>query len=182
MSPESLVELKSLKAQHEVGLIYLLRRQSEIQRQVEKAEQQLTAGGVHSDAVTHIRRNVQTVSVEIERKRLVIGEIDRKISQLEDSGISSTASDLTARNEDVTGELATLRASIVGALESLAEPLRRFSALSEEKVMVARHIAQLTGRDNSYATYIESVLLRQSEYNDNVKFAIEYLKRARVAS
>lgn len=182
MRSGNLVELKSLKAQHEVGLIYLIRRQSEIQKQVEATEQQRNSGVVYRDAASHVQRNLETVTIEIERKRLVISEIDQKIVRLESIGVSATASDLTGRDDDASAELAQIRAAILVTLKSLADPLNRFAELSEEKVRLARQLSQITGRDTSYATYIDSALLRQAEYDDRLKFVVEYLKKARVAS
>ena len=182
MQSGNLVELKSLKAQHEVGLIYLIRRQSEIQKQVEATKQQGTSEAVYRGAANHAQRNLETVTIEIERKRLVISELDQKIERLESIGVSATASDLTGRDDDASAELAQIRATILVTLKSLADPLSRFAELSEEKVRLAQQLSQITGRDTSYATYMDSALLRQAEYDDRLKFVIEYIKRARVAS
>jgi len=182
MSSDDLVALKSAKAQLEVGLIYLKRRHAELERQLALAQSQGGRARIHPDALLQLQRTVHDHAIQIERKTLEIQEIDNKIAAAQIQSERSGLGYLQAQHDEVTAEIAEIRDHILAALRELAEPLRRYEELVAKKNALAREIFTRTGRDQSYTNYIEGALLRQSEYVDDLRFAIECLRRQRVVA
>jgi|SRR5579884_1398135 small-conductance mechanosensitive channel len=179
---ENLVTLKSTKAQLEVGLIYLKRRHSELERQLALVQSQHNRTRLHPDALLQLQRTVQDHAIQIERRKREIQELDERIhlaqTQTERNGLQY----LSAEHAAVTAQISEIREQILASLRQLAGPLRRYEELVEQKNRLVRDIAERTGRDQAYANYIESALLRQSEYVDDVKYTVETLRRQRVVA
>jgi len=180
--PESLLVLKSTKAQLEVGLIYLKRRHTELQRQLELVESQGKRSSIHPDALAQLQRTVQEHAIQIERRRREIQEIDERIQHAQVYADRGGTGHLSAENEVVTAEIAEIREQVLRVLGQLAEPLRRYEQLVERKNQLARDLQARTGRDQSYANYIEGALLRQAEYADDVRYTVETLRKQRVVA
>jgi chromosome segregation ATPase len=178
---ENLLVLKSTKAQLEVGLIYLKRRHTELQRQIDAIESQ-GKRGVHPDAFSQLKRTVQEHAIQIERRKLEIEEIDGKIQTLQNPMVAAGARGLSIEHDDVTAEIAQIREQVLTTLRQLAEPLHRYEQLVERKNHLARELGARTGRDLAYANYIEGALLRQGEYTGDIRYVVELLKRARVVA
>ena len=180
--PENLVALKSTKAQLEVGLIYLKRRHSELERQLALVQSQRGQPRIHPDALQQLQRTVQDHAIQIERRKREIQEIEERIQiaqmQTERNGLQY----LSAEHASVTAQISEVREQILATLKQLAEPLHRYEELVEQKNHLVRDIAERTGRDQAYTNYIESALLRQSEYVDEVKYSVEVLRRQRVVA
>ncbi|MGH2457973.1 MAG: hypothetical protein ACRDIY_03805 [Chloroflexota bacterium] len=180
--PDNLVALKSTKAQLEVGLIYLKRRHSELERQLSLVQSRRGEPRIHPDALQQLQRTVQDHAIQIERRKREIQEIEERIQiahlQTERNGLEF----LSAEHASVTAEISEVREQILEALKQLAGPLRRYEELVEQKNRLVRGIVERTGRDQAYSNYIEGALLRQSEYVDEVKYAVEALRRQRVVA
>jgi chromosome segregation ATPase len=179
---DNVLALKSTKAQLEVGLIYLKRRHAELERQVAAVEGQGRQNGMHPDALAHLRRTLQEHAVQIERRKLEIAEIDDQIHAAQARSEHSGTQHLAHENEAVTQEIAAVREEVLALLRQLAEPLRRYEHLAERKNQLSRDLSTRTGRDQAYTNYIEGALLRQSEFVDDVKYAVEALRRQRVVA
>jgi len=182
MHAENVVGLRSTKAQLEVGLIYLQRRYGELEKQLALIESQGRRANLHPDALAQLRRTVQEHAIQIERRKREIQEIDERIAALHARGERFGSSQLTGEHDEVTKEIARIREQVLTTLKDLAEPMRRYDELVERKNQLARDLAARTGRSQAYANYIEGALIRQSEYTDDVKFALEALKRIRVVA
>ena len=182
MSSDDLVALKSAKAQLEVGLIYLKRRHAELERQLVLVQSQGGRGRIHPDALLQLQRTVHDHAIQIERKALEIAEIDSKIEAAQLQSTRSGLGYLQAEHGEVTTEIADVRATILAALRELAEPLRHYEELVAKKNSLTHEIFTRTGRDQSYANYIEGALLRQSEYVGDLRYAVETLRRQRVVA
>lgn len=178
----NLVALKSTKAQLEVGLIYLKRRHAELERQLAMVQNQRGQSRIHPDALLQLQRTVQDHAIQIERRSRDVQELEERIlaaqRQTERTGIEY----LSAEHAAVTAQIGETRQQILNALQQLAEPLHRYEQLVEQKNRLARTIAERTGRDQAYTNYIESALLRQGEYVDEVKYTVEMLRRQRVVA
>lgn len=182
MEPENLVALKSTKAQLEVGLIYLKRRHSELERQLSLVQSQRNQSRIHPDALLQLQRTVQDHAIEIERRKREIQELEQRIQNAQLQSERSGLQYLSAEHASVTAQISELREQILASLRQLAEPLRRYEELVAQKNRLVREISERTGRDQAYSNYIESALLRQSEYIDDLKYAVETLRRQRVVA
>lgn len=182
MQPDNVVSLRSTKAQLEVGLIYLQRRHAELERQLALVEGQGRRTSVHPDALAQLRRTVQEHAIQIERRKREIQEIDERILSLQARSERGRPQLLSAEHDEVTQEIAQVREQVLATLRQLAEPLRRYEALVERKSQLAREIATRTGRNQAYANYIDGALIRQGEYSEDVRFALEALRRIRVVA
>jgi chromosome segregation ATPase len=180
MQGENVVSLRSTKAQLEVGLIYLQRRHTELERQLTLVESQGRHANLHPDALAQLRRTVQEHAIQIERRKREIQDIDERIGALHARVERFGSKHLHGEHDEVTKEIAQIREKVLSTLKDLADPLKRYDELIERKNQLARDIAARTGRNQAYANYIEGALIRQSEYVDEVKFALEALKRIRV--
>ncbi|HVC35401.1 MAG TPA: hypothetical protein VNL16_17960 [Chloroflexota bacterium] len=180
--PENLVALKSTKAQLEVGLIYLKRRHSELERQLSLVQSQRSQPRIHPDALVQLQRTVQDHAIQMERRKREIQELDERIRSLQEQSERSGIQYMSAEHDAVTAQIGEVREQILGTLRQLAGPLRRYEQLVEQKNHLVRDIAERTGRDQAYTNYIESALLRQSEYVEDVKYVVEALRRQRVVA
>ena len=182
MLPDSLLSLRSRKAQLEVGLIYLKRRHLELQRQLVTAENQVRRGATPADVVDRIRAAIGDHAVQLERHQIEINELDAQISAIQHQVERSGPENLTAESDSVTAELVEVREQILTTLRQLAEPLRRYEALAEKKNLLALELSNRTGRNLAYVNYIESALFRQSEFVDDVRYVVELLRRQRTVA
>ncbi len=179
---DNLLTLRSMKAQLEVGLIYLRRRHGELQRQLSTAESQERRGTIHPDALAQLQNTVQDHAVQIERRNLEIREIEERIRALQRQTERGGATNLLSEHDQVTAEIAAIRNQVLSALRELAGPLHRYEQLAEQKNRLVDEIAVRTGRNQAYVNYIESALFRQNEYVDDVRYVVEALKRQRVVA
>jgi chromosome segregation ATPase len=179
---ENLVALKSTKAQLEVGLIYLKRRHAELERQLALVQGQRGHPRLHPDALLQLQRTVQDHAIQIERRKREIQEIEERIQALQSQSERGDLQRLSAEHAEVTRQIGELRERILATLRELAGPLRQYEELAERKGYLARAIAERTGRDQAYTNYIESALFRQSEYDDDVRYTLETLRRQRIVA
>ena len=179
---ENLVALKSTKAQLEVGLIYLKRRHAELERQLSLVQSQRQQSRIHPDALQQLQRTVQDHAIQIERRKREILELDERIQSSQMYSERSGLQHVSAEHAAVTAQISDIREQILAALRQLAEPLKQYEELVEKKNQLVREISSRTGRDQAYTNYIESALLRQSEYVDEVKYTVETLRRQRVVA
>ena len=182
MPSENLVALKSTKAQLEVGLIYLKRRHAELERQLALVQGSGNRSRIHPDALLQLQRTVQEHAIQIERKTIEIQEMEARIQAAQAQSERSGLQYMQTEHDAVTAEIRVVREQILAELRQLAEPLRRYEELVEKKNRLAREIFTRTGRDQSYSNYIEGALLRQSEFTDDLQFAVECLRRQRVVA
>lgn len=179
---ENLVALKSMKAQLEVGLIYLKRRHAELERQLSLVQSQRHQSRIHPDALQQLQRTVQDHAIQIERRKREIQELDERILAAQNQSERTGLQYLSVEHAAVTAQIGEVREQILATLRQLAGPLRQYEELVERKNQLVRDIAARTGRDQAYSNYIESALLRQSEYVDDVKYTVEMLRRQRVVA
>jgi chromosome segregation ATPase len=170
-----------MKAQLEVGQIYLRRRHAELVKELTRVEGQERRGTIHPDALAQLQRTVQEHAVQIERRSLEIQDIDERIRALQ-SQSERGATSLVAEHDQVTADIAEVRSQILAALRELAGPLRRYEQLAERKNRLVDEISARTGRNQAYVNYIESALFRQTEFVDDVRYVVEALKRQRVVA
>jgi chromosome segregation ATPase len=182
LQTDNILSLRSMKAQLEVGLIYLKRRHSELQRELAVAESQEKRGGIHPAALSQLRSSVQDHAIQIERRNLEIKELEDRIQAIQARVERSGPQGLATEHDDVTGQISDVRKQILAALRDLAEPLRRYEALAARKSQLATEISARTGRNQAYVNYIEGALFRQSEFVDDVKYAVEAIRRQRVVA
>ena len=182
MQSDSLLLLRSTKAQLEVGLIYLKRRLGELQRQLAAAENQSLSDPSQAESRERLRASISDHTIQIDHRSAEIKELEDRIQaaqlQIERNG----ADNLTAENYAVTSEIGEIREQILTALRDLAEPLRRYELLAEKKNQLTNQLATRTGRSLAYTSYVEGALFRQAEYVDDVRFTVEALRRQRVVT
>jgi chromosome segregation ATPase len=179
---ESVVALRSAKAQLEVALIYLRRRHAELKRQLAALETQRPAQRAPVDTLAELQRTIEDHAAQIELRSGELHEMERQIEAALRRPATTGAEQLTVESEALTAELVEIREQVLGALRDLARPLRRFEELSERKAHLAGDIAARTGRNLAYQNYIDSALFRQSEFVDDLRYVVELIRQQRVAT
>jgi hypothetical protein len=182
MQSDSLLLLRSTKAQLEVGLIYLKRRLGELQRQLATAEYQSQSGPTQAESIERLQASISDHAVQIDHRSAEIRDLEDRIQAAQLQVERNGADNLTAENYAVTSEIGEIREQILAALRDLAEPLRRYELLAEKKNQLTNQLATRTGRSLAYTNYIEGALFRQAEYVDDVRYTVEALRRQRVVT
>jgi chromosome segregation ATPase len=182
MEPDSILVMRSNKAQLEIALLYLKRRHTELKRQLVSAERLSRAGTSQAELVVRLRSTVTDHATQIERHNLEITELDEQIQAAQSRIEKNGAEGLTAENEAVTAQIGEVRGQILDVLRQLAEPLRRYESLAEKKGQLSGQLASKTGRSQAYVDYIDGALFRQSEYVDDLRYVVEAIRRHRVVA
>jgi len=179
---ESVVALRSAKAQLEVALIYLRRRHAELKRQLAALETKRPTQRTPADALAELQRTIEDHAAQIEQRSSELQAIELQIEAALRRPANTGAEQLTAESEALTAELVEIREQVLGALRELAPPLRRFEELSERKTHLAGDIAAKTGRNLAYQNYIDSALFRQTEFVDDLRYVVELIRQQRVVT
>jgi uncharacterized protein YoxC len=176
---EELVQLKSSKAQLEVGLIYLKRRRAELdkQRAVLERDPRSDASKLSTLAQT-IAGVTSEVTTREESARKLAEEIARAERKTQDETIEQTM----LLNQQMAGELSAIRSEVLTALRDLADPLHRYQEIADRKTQLVRKLAASSERDLSYPNYLDCALFRQSEQDESLRYVLDVLKRLRVVA
>ena len=178
----SLVELKSQRAQYEIQQLGLRRRLDELDREEARLEEARRRGEGDSQAVHEVRDRRLELAAELDRLAGLVVELDDRIARVERGEASGTFDHLVVTSLEASVELDRVRTQILDALRSLAEPLERYEQLADRQRSLTARIREATGKDNSYAAYIGTALLRAPDYDDQLQFVVELIKRARVVA
>jgi hypothetical protein len=185
LGPEELVELKSSKIQLEVGLIYLKRKRTELEKQKGRLEKG-PRDRASQETMAQVLAELDGVVREVASREQAIRQLADQISQGESQGPRAVGredvDEMLAANEGMASELAAIRAEILQGLRALAEPLRRHQEIADRKSRLVQRIGTSGGKDLGYPNYIECALLRQDEYDDALRYVLEALKRQRVVA
>jgi len=180
VEPKGIVELKSAKIQLEVGLIYLRRKHADLQKQAERYGRDVISRA--TPEAIRLSAELHSLATEIASREARISQLDLEIARAERSGIENTLEQLTARNENLADELASLREDTLARLRSLVTNLRRYEELTEQKTRIVRKISEVSGRDLSYPNYLDCAFARQSDCDPDLLYVLEYLKRVRIVA
>jgi len=178
----SVLALKSQKAQVEIGLLYAQHRRAELLKQLQRLEDGHRRGQVPAPQVRQVRQELEALSAEIDAQTRALQALTQQLQATPATTVETALSTALRQHATVTAEIAALRQTILATLTSLAEPLRRYQTLVAEKTQLVQEIQHLTGRDQRYAHYIESALLRQTDYTADLAFVLETLKKTRVVA
>jgi recombinational DNA repair ATPase RecF len=180
VGPEELVQLKSNKAQLEVGLIYLKRRRAELEKR--RALLQREAHGGDSTRLDELVGQIAEVGGEIESRESAVARLAEEIAHAERQAEDDTLGQLLRINDQMAGELGEIRAEVLEALRGLAEPLRRYQELADRKTQLVKRLSNVSARDLSYPNYLDCALFRQVEQDEALRFVLDVLKRQRVVA
>jgi hypothetical protein len=178
----SILEMKSRRAQIDVQLLALRRRAAELEREYARGEEARRRGEVGAVALFQLRERAAEVAAGIARLEGDAEEIDRLLWRAEHGDARASLEPTIAASLETSGELGRLRQEILDALRALAEPLARYGHLAERQRLLTTRIQQATGRDGSYATYIDTALFRAGDYDPDLEYVVELLKRTRVVA
>jgi ABC-type molybdate transport system substrate-binding protein len=124
----------------------------------------------------------QRAAIELERRKIQLDNIN---SQLARSGAGESTreiTDLTRSDDSLSADLAVLRGNVQSALRALAYSLRRYDELVGKKRALSSRLSTLSARDRSYADYLDTALIRRHEYDEDLRYVVEYLQKTRVVS
>jgi hypothetical protein len=178
----SLLELKSQRAQYEIQQLGLRRRLGELDREQIRLEEARRRGEVDSQAVLEARERRLEMAADLDRLDDLIVQLSDRISRVEQGEASGTFDHLVVTSLEASGELDRVRTEILDALRALAGPLEAYEQLAERQRLLASRIREATGKDNAYAAYIDTALFRTSDYDEQLQFVVELIKRARVVA
>jgi chromosome segregation ATPase len=177
---KALVELKSAKIQLEVSLIYLRRKHTDLHRQSERLGREATS--LSAPESVRLSAELRAIANDIASREAQIGRLDAEIARNERSSIEESVEELTSRNDSLADELASLREDTLARLRALVSNLRRYEDLTDRKNKVVKRLSEASGRDLSYANYIECAFARQSDLDSELQFVLDYLKRVRIVA
>lgn len=178
----SLLELKARRARMDVQLMALRRRATELEREYARAEESRRRGEVGAIALFEVRDRAAEVESDIDRLEEDAHELDRLLWRAENGDATASVEPTIIASLQTSSDIDRVRAEILDALRDLAEPLARYQHLAERQKSLTGRIRDATGKDNSYATYIDTALFRAGDYDADLEFVVELLKRARVVS
>lgn len=178
----SLLELKARRAQIEVQVLALRRRATDLEREYGRVEEARRRGEAGAMALFEVRDRSAEVAAEIERLEEDAQEIDRLLWRAERGDAAAGIEPTIIASLQTSNDLDRVRDEILDALRELAEPLARYQHLAERQKMLTGRIKDATGKDNSYATYIDTALFRAGDYDADLEYVVELLKRTRVVS
>jgi hypothetical protein len=178
----SLLELKSQRAQYEIQQLALRRRLVELEREGVRLEEARRRGEGDSQAALDVRERRIDLATELDRLERLGAELDDRIDQVERGEASGTFEHLVVTSLEASGELDRMRTQILDALRSLVEPLEAYEQLAERQRSLSTRIREATGKNNAYAAYLDTALLRASDYDDRLQFVLELIKRLRVVA
>jgi hypothetical protein len=177
---ETLVGLKSSKAQLEVALICLKRRQAEMERRRARLADQADDPVIAARLIM-LDRDLEATGDEVARGEQAIRELTDRIDLTSKRTIDEGLEELLVANAGMTDELSALRSEILDGLRQLAEPLRRYQETADRKSRLVRKLGNY-GKDLSYRNYIDCSLLRQTEYDDDLRYLVEAIKHLHVVA
>ena len=178
----SLLELKARRAQIDVQVLALRRRATELEREYARVEEARRRGEAGAMALFEVRDRSAEVAAEIERLEEDALEIDRLLWRAERGDTSATIEPTIIASLQTSADLDRVRAEILEALRGLVEPLARYQHLADRQRLLTGRIREETGKDNSYATYIDTALFRSGDYDADLEYVVELLKKTRVVS
>jgi hypothetical protein len=178
----SLVEMNSRRTQIDLQLLALRRRAAELEREYARVEEARRRGEVGAAAVFAVRDCMTEVAAGIARLEGDAEEIDKLLWQREHSDGQAGLEPTIVASLETSAELDRQRAEILEALRALAEPLARYGHLAERQRTLTGRIQEATGRDSSYATYIDTALFRAGDYDADLEYVVELLKKTRVVA
>jgi hypothetical protein len=132
--------------------------------------------------VAELRDRRLEMAAELERLDGLIDQLGDRIARVERGEASGTVDHLVVASTQASDELDRVRTEVLDALRALAGPLELYEQLAERQRALTTRIREATGKDNSYAAYIDTALLRASDYDDQLQFVVELIKRARVVA
>ncbi|HEV8633039.1 MAG TPA: hypothetical protein VG370_02190 [Chloroflexota bacterium] len=178
----SLLEMKSRRAQIDGQLLALRRRAAELEREYARVEEARRRGEVGAAALFAVRDVAAEVAAGIARLEEEAEETDRLLWRAENGDAEAGLEPTIVASLETSAELDRLRSAILDALRALGEPLARYQHLAERQRLLTTRIHEATGRDGSYATYIDTALFRAGDYDADLEYVVERLKKARVVA
>ena len=172
--------MKSAKIQLEVSLIYLRRKHADMQRQLERIGRDSAARA--SVESVRLSADLHAIATDIAAREAKIADLDADIAQAEAGARAESLEELMRANDDLAAELAEIREDTLARLRTLVSSLRRYQELTDRKTRLSKRVGELSGRDLSYANYLDCALLRQSEYDSDLQYVLDYLKRTRIVA
>ena len=176
----SIVELKSSRALMEIQQLGLRRRIGELDREHARLEDARRRGEVDAQPLLEVRERRFDAVREVEQLESAICDMDDRIARAERGDAASSVDHLVVQSLHASAELDRMRTHILDTLRALAEPLQEYEQLAERQRSLTGRTRQATGKNNSYAAYIDTALFRAADYDDQVQLVIETLRRARV--
>jgi chromosome segregation ATPase len=179
--PPTIPEMLAARSQLEASLKDLRKELDQARQQASLLTSTPTGPEDRSRAASLLER-AQRTSIELERRKIQLENLN---AQLERSGAGETSRelvDLTRTDDSLSADLAALRGNVQSALRGLAYTLRRYDEMVARKKSLSGRLSILSTRDRSYADYLDTALIRRQEYDEDLRFVLEYLQRTRVVS
>jgi hypothetical protein len=178
----SLLELKARRARIDVQVLALRRRATELEREYARVEEARRRGEAGAMALFEVRDRSVEVAGEVARLEEDALEIDRLLWRIERGDAVAGIEPTIIASLQTSNDLDRVRAEVLDALRELAEPLVRYQHLAERQRLLTGRIRDATGKDNSYATYIDTALFRAGDYDADLEYVVELLRKARVVA
>lgn len=178
----TLAKLEASKAQLQTALDEAVANYTALRHKFATLQSQRNLGKTSVVALSRLGEQVQAASREVERRRASIAALEEEIRRAHLEEESSRLRQLQEADVILKDRLEAVRAEITSQLAGLADLLRLHSQLVEKKDRVARELWQLSGKDCRYANYIDCAILRKSEYEGDLEYAVEAIKRLRVVA
>ncbi len=176
-----IAEMHSTKSQLEASLRDLRKELEQTRKEV--ALLSATSTGPDDRArVNSLLEKAQRTAIEMERRKLQIENLNQQLMWAGAGGSQREAVELDRGDEQLQAEIAAARQSILASLRALARPLRRYEEMVARKSNVAARLSAHLHRDLGYTNYMDCALVRRQEYDDDLRFVLEFLQKTRVVS
>lgn len=178
----SLLNLKARRAHIDVQLMALRRRAAELTREHARLEEARRRGEVGAMALFEVRDRSAEVATEISRLEEDARDLEGLLWRAEHGDAEAGIEPTIVASLETSSELDRTRVEILDALRALAEPIAHYQHLAERQRLLTARLREATGRDNSYATYIDTALFRAGDYDAELEYVVEVLKKARIVA
>lgn len=178
----SLLELKSQRVQLEIQLLGLGHRLGDLHREQRLLEDAVRRGYGSPDRLAEVRERAAELAAEIGHLEVLAGRTAERIAEAEQSDGTASVDEIVLASERASADLERLRTHLLETLRSLAGPLREHERLAERQRRLTRRIREASGKDNSYAAYLDTALMRTSDVDADLQFVLDVLRQTRVVA
>jgi chromosome segregation ATPase len=178
----SSTELEVSRTRLEAALGEAVSRYTDLKERLTGLQAQRNLGKGSAITLSQLGQQVQEASREVERRRASLAALDIEMRHTRRDRDANRVRELQEADEALRAQLEALRAELVEGLTAMADLFRMHAQLVEKKDQVARELSQATGKDCRYTNYIDCAVLRRPEYEGDVEFVVEAIKRLRVVA
>jgi len=174
--------MEANKARLEAALDDAIANYTEVKQRLSSLQAQRNLGKSSAATLSRLGEQLQQASREVERRRASLASLEEEIRRSRFERDASRARQLQETDDALRVQLESVRAEILHSLVGLADLFRLHAQLAERKDRAARELSHATGKDCKYANYIDCAILRKADFEGDLEYVVETVKRLRVVA